>query len=154
MWLWYFGPYNDILDCTFAPLKPFENTSRCLHSGSEPINLYSGVVMDLMLRHAAFFFVCVLNQISCSYFINSGTLASDKPDVLSHFGEAIGPWRWWDSTAGERDASFGLQCYCLRLGPGLQRESLPLMENYCLPLRTHNRAEYGSALCGLMHKTE
>lgn len=30
-------------------------------------------------------FVCILNQISCSYFINSDKLTSDKPVVLSHF---------------------------------------------------------------------
>lgn len=108
---------------------------------------WNGLVSQLQISTSSF--VCIPNQISCSYFINLDKLTSDKPVVLSHLRGGINPRRWWELTRGARDASFRSQCYCVRLGPRLQRESLPLMENYCLPLRTYNCVEYGSAYLDL-----
>lgn len=93
----------------------------------------------LALKDHYTLFVCIPNQISSAGFINLDKLASDKPVALSHFRAGMSPRRWWEVTVGGgSDLSFRSAHYCLRLGLQLHRESLPLMENYCLPLRTYN----------------
>lgn len=121
----------------FCPTFTHRSVFRC----------WNGLVSHWQITTSSF--VCIRNQISCSYFINSDKLTPDKPAILSHLGGGISPRRWWELTPGARDASFRSPCYCVRLGPRLRRESLPLMENYCLPPRTYDCVEYGSAYLDL-----
>lgn len=90
------------------------------------------------------YIVYILNQISCSYFINFDKLTSDKPVVFKP------PRKGDESCLREPQMrALGRRVIVWGLAPRLRRESLPLMENYCLPLRTYNCVEYGSAYLDL-----
>lgn len=107
------------------------------------IDRYSGVAIDPVTDH--YILCCMRSYLNkLCLLINLDKLTSDKPVVLSHLRGQIRP-RWWELTLWAWDACFRSLCYCAKLGPRLQRESHPLMENYCMPLRTYNCVEYGSA---------